>query len=319
VKLTNDTGFNAEIFRSSVGDRRIAASVVVRITFDVRGQTVTVAGDQPWRVSGEPVETEYGVMEADQFIRRGGVDLFVFGSAVAPQMRKTTRMEVAVDVGSFSRRAVVTGDRAWFRSAGNRLVPTAPIPFIAMPLSLERAFGGAVTWDGLELKHPDNPKGSGYYSSADEAVGKLLPNIEEPGMQVREWSDRPTTAGFTFCSQQSHIRLQNAIEMDAEGRLTAIKPLFFNSAFPKMIAPAVSPGDPVCLTGMAADGPQRFAIPPTPARVRLRFDDEVAEYPLKIEQVGFEVEKHRMFVGYRFGFRYDVVPGQLRACELIKA
>lgn len=317
MKLTNTTGFSAEIFRTSLDDTRIGASVVARITFDVHGDTAVVADEQPWRVSPEPVITEYGVMEADQFIRRGGVDLFVFGAAVAPRLQATTRVEVAVDVGDFSRRAVVTGDRVWRRS-GSSVTPSAPARFTTIPLRLDRAFGGQVTWDGLALKHPDNAEGRGYHASADEAIGNPLPNIEEVDMPLREWSDRPTPAGFTFCPMQSHVRLQNAIKLDSDGRPIAITPHFFNAAFPRMIAPAVSPGAPVGLTGLAADGPLTFSIPATPARVRLCFDDETAEYPLKIEQVGFEVEKHRMFISYRFGFRYGIVTGQLRSCELIK-
>jgi hypothetical protein len=54
-----------------------------------------------------------------------------------------------------------------------------------------------------------------------------------------------------------------------------------------------------------------------PAQVRVRFDDEMDIHPLKIDQVGFEIEKSRMFISYRFSFRYAVLPGQLRSCELL--
>jgi hypothetical protein len=183
---------------------------------------------------------------------------------------------------------------------------------------LARAFGGEITWDGLTVKHPDNPEGRGFHSSEEEAIGKPLPNVEELDMPVERWSDRPIPAGFTFCSIQSHVRLSNAIEVDSEGRPRAITPRFFNAAFPRMIAPAVLPGDPVRLIGLAAEGPRTLSIPPSPARVRVSFDDEVAEHPLKIEQVGFENDKDRMFISYRFGFRYAVEAGQLRACELLR-
>jgi len=237
---------------------------------------------------------------------------------VSPARRPTTRMEVGLDVGRFSRRVIVTGDRVW-RRAGSKLAPSAPVPFTTMPLALKRAFGGEIAWDGLAVKHPDNPDGIGFYSTEEDAVGKPLPNVEEADMPVQAWSDRPLSAGLTFCSIQSHARLSNAIPIDAEGRVQAITPLFFNAAFPRMIAPSVLAGDAVRLWGVAADGAMTFAIPSAPARVRLRFDDLVKEHALKIEQVGFEVEKSRLFVSYRFGFRYAVVTGQLRSCELLPA
>ena len=90
----------------------------------------------------------------------------------------------------------------------------------------------------------------------------------------------------------------------------------FNIAHPRMIAPAAPPGTPVQIEGVSPDGPIVFALPPLPLRARIRFDAEEALQPLVVDQIGVEPDKQRVFLSYRFPFRYVVYPEQLRSCRL---
>ena len=319
MDFVNRSGLPAELLRTTIDEARIAASVLVRATFIVGRGEPTLADDQTWKICKEPVSTEYGVMETDQLLRKGGVDLFLFGTVVAPGRAPIAAMQVGLDVGRFSRRAIAVGDRVW-RKAGGVLVATPPQPFTSMPLVLERAFGGKTSWDGLEVPHPDNAKGLGYYDSEEEAVGRPLPNIEESDMLIKKWSDRPITAGFGFCSMQSYIRLNEGLKLDKDGMPIEITPRLFNSAFPRMTAPLVQPEDRVQIVGMSQGGRAlELSVPALSLILRLRFDANSYEQKPEIEQVGFEVDRQRMFVTYRFPFRYVINPGQHRSCELVRA
>jgi hypothetical protein len=318
MKLGNLTSLPAELLRTAIDDQRIAAAVVAKATFDASSGEPRLADEQLWKVAREPIETEYGIVDSEQPCRREGVDLFLFGNAYAARGRKAIAQEVRLEVGTFSRRVVVVGDRVWRKSLGE-LIPSEARPFEAMPLTLAGAFGGSTFWDGLELKHPENPAGKGFYGTLQEALDKPLPNIEEADMLVRKWDDRPTPAGLTFCPMTSALRLSAAFQLDDNGSPVGVSRRLFNAAFPRMIAPAVSPGEPVRLQGVSPSGPIAWSLPKVRPTVRLRFDDERIEQPLQIDQVGFEPDKQRMFVSYRFVFRYIVHPGQLRECELVLA
>jgi hypothetical protein len=315
MDVDNWTAWPAKLFRSPLEGDRFAAALVARVTFDLRPQGPVPSGDQPWIVSNAPWDSEHGQVEGDEIFYRGGVDLFLFGTAKAPP-RGATEMTVELSVGRFRRSIRVIGDRAWVRR-GRGLEPTAPLSFRTMPLSLANAFGGKSTWDGLEVPYPDNPAGRGYAVDEKLAEGTRLPNLEDPGQPIRKWDDRPDPVGLGFCPMTCGLRLRNGVVMSDKGEMRAIKPTLFNAAFPAMIAERVQAGDPVRIVGVTDSGaPLIFAVPDLPLTARLQFGDEVIERPLAIDQLGIEAEKQRIFVTYRYPFRYVMYRRQQRSCGL---
>jgi hypothetical protein len=316
MELVNHTPFPAALFRTVIDQERLAASVFARVTYDIREETLVPTGEQVWQVSGPPWEGPQGPMESDEIFYKGGVDLFVFGHARAPGGRPVTEIEVRIEVGTFQKRVIVVGDRVW-EARGKRLVPSAPKPFSAIPLTPEFAYGGTDKWDELDVSHPDNPRGKGYYLEKENAIGGALPNLEDQEKRITAWEDKPNPVGLTFCPMTSGQRMRNGIELDEKGSLKAIRPVLFNSAFPDMILERVVPGDRVRLSGLDESGPLAFSIPATDLIVRLQFDAELIERPLAIDQVGIEVDARRAFIGYRYPFRYVMYPLQKRSCELL--
>ncbi len=91
---------------------------------------------------------------------------------------------VRVRLGSVDKRLLVVGDRAW---RGDTM--TAPEPFAEMPLTWERAFGGA--------GFAPNPLGRGVAPvRAGDASHHALPNVEHPQQRIASPADRPAPAGF---------------------------------------------------------------------------------------------------------------------------
>jgi len=313
----------------------MGAALVVRISYDlVRNGNIgrdqiwdqdrdgppnarlVPSAEQAWPVSPKPWEGEYGPMEPDNAFYKGGTDLFVFGAACAPQGRPVTTMNVIFEVGAFRREVTVFGDRTWIKRGGDAVIG-APQPFVRMPLGMERAFGGSANWDGLDVAFPDNPKGKGFFLELDQAIGKPLPNLEDPQRLVRRWDDRPTPVGVGVCPPAFSTRLGRGMDYTPEGALKKIHPRLFNSAYPDMVVAGVKAGDRVRLTGVRPDGPLSFDLPAAPVLFRLRFDDVSKERVPSHDQIGVEVEKDQVFITYRYAFRYVLYRRQQRRADLL--
>ncbi len=316
MELENLINVPAALFRSVIDENRFAAAVVARVTFDLAATDAGPAAQQPWIVSAAPWKNEHGQMDGDEVFYRGGVDIFLFGKAWAPH-RGATESSVVVELGEFRRTTLVFGDRAWVRSARG-LVPTGPVPFSSIPLTLAHAFGGKDQWDGLDIPYPDNPEGRGYATEEKNAEGKRLPNLEHPARRIARWDDRPDPVGFGMCPMTCGLRLRNGIVVGEDKQIRDLKPTLFNSAFPDMIVPRVAAGDQVRVSGVLQTGqPLLFRIPAFDLRVQLRFGSEIIERPMAIDQVGIESEYGRFFITYRYPFRYVMYPLQKRACALL--
>jgi hypothetical protein len=321
MELENHTRFPAILFRSGIDEDRLAAAVVARITYDLlpTGELLPAA-EQPWKVSAPPWDGPRGPMESDEVFYRGGVDLFVFGSARLPNGRPFEKAEVCVRVGeSFDRRFAIFGNRIWEKRNGG-LVPGRPAPVREVPLGPESAYGGKDEWDELPIPFPDNPDGIGYYLSEESAAGKPLPSLEDPAQLIANWDDHPEPVWLTTCPLSAGPRLRNGYDVDeATGEITKIHPTLFNAAHPRMIAPAVRPGDRVEVHGVSGRGTVWFTVPELPLVTRIGFDQEVFARSLAVDQVGIDSDEDRVFVTYRYPFRYPMHALQKRSCELILA
>lgn len=240
----------------------------------------------------------------------------VFGQAWAAKGRPAIAVPVRVRCGrSFDHEIAVIGDRVWRRS-GRELLPTKPVPFVSMPLTLAQAFGGTCTWDGMEVPFPDNPEGKGYCIERDQVEGKPLPNVEDRRRLITSWEDRPDPVGVGLCPAAFGPRLRETVTFDERGVITKLEPRFFSSAFPRMVAPAVAPGDAVSVEGVSPDGPLAFTVPALPLVMNLRVGGARLDQRLAVDQLGVQVARRRVFITYRSPFRYVLKPRQERSCVL---
>ncbi len=315
MELENQTPFPAALFRGCIDEERIAASLVVRRTFDLVGGHAVRAAKEIWPVSPGPWDSPAGPMAGDDLFYRGGVDFFVFGSARSAA-KPVIRMDVAIEAGAEFKYAVaVFGDRVWIKSADGAVVPGAPKAFTEVSLSLANAYGGRDEWDELPIPYTANPVGKGYALSADSAVGKPLPNIENPAALLKAFGDHPEPVGVSAPPHPFGPRVPRTVEFHDNGILKRLDPKFFNAAFPDMVVPRLAVGDRVKITGASA-APIEFAIPPADVSVHLEFGDVSKTVALPLDQVGVEVDAERVFVTYRLAFQYRVVPLEKRSCAL---
>lgn len=319
MELENPTPLPAVLIRGIIDDTTLFGSLVVRATFELRDDGRTELSDeQPWQVSPGPWDGPHGKMPGDELFYRGGIDVFLFGHARAPRGRPVAKSSVSVRIGdTFAHTLAVSGRRVWQREGG-RLVPSAPQPFTEIPLTLAEAFGGTDEWDKLAVPFPDNPAGTGFYLSEQAAVGRPLPAIEDPRQPVGAWSDRPEPMGVCVPPFPFGPRLSRTVEFEPEtGQLKRIDPAFYNQSFPAMTAQApVSPGSRVVISGMCEDGELAFSLPSARVAVTVTLGDKEIQADAPIDQVGIECDLRRMFVTYRYPFRYVMRPEEKRRCQI---
>lgn len=115
------------------------------------------------------------VMDAN--LPKTGGEVLVAGCCRAPGGTPIPAGEVSFRVGPVARRLAVFGDRLHLPGGGI----SRPVPFAAMPLTWDHAFGGAA--------FPANPEGKGLLP--DGKPSEHLPNLEDPSRLIASPHDRP--------------------------------------------------------------------------------------------------------------------------------
>jgi hypothetical protein len=191
--------------------------VVVKGTFDFPkdGGEPKLADEQAPLVYADTFTGEPGfsatVDESDFAFRKPRCDVLLKGTAYAPEGKPATKVTVGLKVGPMIKAFDVVGDRTWDALPG-RIVPTAPRPFLAMPISYDRAFGGADTFHedpGRHSAYMANPVGRGYHRELDVPCvhAMPLPNTEERGRPVSRPDGDYRPMAFGPISRGSQPRL----------------------------------------------------------------------------------------------------------------
>lgn len=315
--LDNQTRWPAMLQQADLGTTTRYAVVIMKATYQRQPNGQLVPADDPMPITGDNVETDYGTLNGDIFLRKEGADLCVLGTLrLAHKIQET---EIAITCGDFQHRLHVYGDRTW-QPAGlmdNTLVPSLPLPFDEMELTYRRAYGGNALSEGLEAPNPDNPIGRGYYLSFEEARGKLLPNIESAtATPIRSWQDQPDPAGWAPYFMSWGLRARRSVAVDPEtGTLMSVAPSVFNNAHPELVLPHIEPGTPVVIEGVR-DKPWQFEIPRLRGQVQISMGDQSFQVATRIDGVFAWMDMDRVVVAHRGNFKYVFQPGQIRRAIL---
>lgn len=227
----------------------------------------------------EERETDLGLLPRDDLPRRDDVfEVALLGTAYAPRGRPVERMTVALSVGEERRELAVSGDRRWETDGGEQRIGPAT-PFVRMPLTYDRAFGGRVEVEVdresfVEVSDLRNRRGRGFdpgppakglaemlrcpagYPRYDEI--RLLPNVEDPAAPIRAWEDAPDPASWTPVPMDSAIHAARSVTPPAAGApgtmpSMEISDAVYHRAHPTWIIARPKHGSLVTMTGLAPD------------------------------------------------------------------
>jgi hypothetical protein len=345
MDLVNETDLQAALFRSVLPDPdRLMGVVVARATYslDARGG-LTRDMDDPVPVSRDPIPLPSGELPGDQVPRKEGVDLLALGHVRAPDETPVVQLPVTLMVGEFVASVMVYGDRAWRRKPARpppasgsmrRAMPTAasvaasaedarveyepsdPDPFTELPMTWERAYGGAAEIDGRRIPHPDNALGRGYLVPGAPVEGVPLPNLEDPAALLRRCDENPRPLCLAPLPRGSLFQSEDATSVDEETGAMVVHARFFNVAHPRFRVPALLGGEDVTLTGMTAGGPFAFTVPSLPLHVEVLLEKRRYSFPIRVDTLCLLPDERRVVLTWRAPFTYRYIREEVRVARL---
>lgn len=317
MDFENRTPLPAMALTGSTGDRETVGIVVCKATFRVdQGRLDRVDGEEAWPVFDQPFTFRGRTLQSEMDFRKRGVDLLVFSEAAAPEGKPTTYVRSGVVCGDRAVWMEVLGDRVWVRDAG-RLVPSYPEPFLSMPLTNDRAYGGSASLEGQAFPHLVNPEGRGFIMDPEGSEGTPLPNLERPGSLLAAWSDRPEPVCLLRPSGLSGETLQALGGMDSRAQVRTLLDSMFQEAVPELVFPEGGLPDRVQLLAAHPAGDVELPLPsmrgPT---VAVRVGSKCSRFPTTLASVMVLWPEAVVIATYRALFRYLFSPEELREATL---
>jgi uncharacterized protein YjbI with pentapeptide repeats len=229
-------------------------------------------------------------------------ELLIGGAARAPAGQPTTALAVEWAVGPLRKRLIAFGDRYW-AIAGGGLAATPPHPFVEVPLSPERAFGGP--------GFADNPSGLGYHAGERTRAGELvaLPNIENADQLILSAESRPVPALCGPIDLASPKRRRYAGTYDghwlkhvAPALPDDVDPRLFLTAPDDQVFPGyLAGGEPYALRGFSPDEPElRGTLPAFRVRCFIARKGQ-GEAPEELVEMEMRIDTLWLFAGARRG------------------
>ncbi len=246
--------------------------------------------------------------ETDLVPYKLATDVVVLGTAHAPGGRAVPAMDVSVQVGGHRKAIRVVGDRWCAHRPGLPPAFTDPVPFAAMELRYDRAYGGAdlVSDPALPFWYPRNHRGRGLaVRNIPQAVdGLALPNLEDPhdpltpervvlGEPAR-WVGQPLPQGFGWFQRTWYPRCsfvgavpglldpdtvmpeellglvpRGQIALARQFRLPSFDARFNSGASLGLAVPYLAGDEAVRLDGLTPGGPLHFTLPGEVPRMAL--------------------------------------------------
>ncbi|KIG12824.1 putative exported protein [Enhygromyxa salina] len=293
VALENHTPFMADEFVLPDGNGQEVLLIVLKASFEIAPNGLaTLAPVQRELVLADEHRGEPGassvVRDHDLALAKPFVDVLVEGSAHAPGGRPAGRVIVELGLGSLHKRVAVHGERSWMA-----LEPGRPAPFMSLPLTWERAFGGE--------QDVRNPVGVGM--GADPRV----PNIEDPRHPLVHRGQRPPPVGLGVVARSWQPRAKWAGTYDDAwlGRRWPLLPddyhALHDQAAPEdqRLEQLIGNEQGVIVNMRPGGGPWHFRVPRLDVPVHLLYRDRSEQTQLRVDTLELLPEARELILTAR--------------------
>ena len=310
LRIKNTSGFSCEQLPMVTRDGANIFRVVVKASFTWSGtaglallpeQPPAVMADVHWDT--DPVSAQSVRVESDVSLDKPMTDLIVTGSARAHGGAAVRHMNVTLSyAGRALKRLRVFGDRVWDRGITGWLL-SDPLPFVAMPVTYSRAYGGRDDQSG----EGRNPIGTGYVTRLDSSfAGRRAPNVESVHEPISAPTDRPAPCGIGVVGRASQPRIAYAGTYDdqwLEHRFPLL-PEDFDDRFNQTVdraqwVPRPHGGEEIRIEGMSERGTISIVLPPCTLMVGLHFRDRSEEKPMDLDSVFVDTDNEALTLTWR--------------------
>lgn len=318
MELVNQTKMQAGWTLGFEPDGRELLVVVVKGTFVMpfNDEEAVLAEEQVALTESDQFTGEPGfsatLYESDYAHRKPLCDVVLNGSAYAPGGRPTTKVRVCLQVGEMKKSFLVVSDRVWQKGWFFGVKPSKPLPFIRLPITYDRAFGGA---DKDERK-PDkvatyakNPIGMGFYPLAGKKalIGKPLPNTCEIGKVVtkRKGKYQPMSFGFIGRNVPPRPSFSGTYDQTWLDNRAPFWPAnfdyqYFQAAPPDQQIPYPAGGEQVTLENLTPHGYTSFRLPTLELPILvLPYRGKDQEFTPVIDTILLEPDQQRFMLTWR--------------------
>jgi hypothetical protein len=320
MELVNETDLKAGWTLGFQKDGRELIVVAAKATFEIpeHGAEPHLSREQVPLTESDEFTGEPGfsatVYESDYAHRKTFCDVLVNGSAHAPNAEPSEKVTVGLHIGPINKRFRVVGNRVWDRVLF-LTIPSPPEPFITLPISYDRAFGGV----DKSAKDPEkvqtysaNPVGVGYYPLSRNAarIGKFLPNTHELGHPANDATGRYHPMSFSAIGRNFNWRLPFAGTYDQKW-LDERAPFFpddfdfryFQCAPADQQMPYPTGGEQVYLENLTPGGVKRFQLPKLSVPVLfVPHRGDAKQQNALIDTVLIEPDRKRFMLTFRASF-----------------
>lgn len=273
--LSNQTPFAAEGLwtRDEAGQEVWLIAIKASFEIDPEGKQTPLKKQVPPNMAPIYSDDANELLDDDDFnIEKKHTDVLIQGHVYAPDRRPAPEAVARIKIGDLDKTVRVIGNRIFAPGAG-AIRLTAPEPFVKMPVTWRRTYGGT----DKEADKPDwdmrNPVGTGYSADPRRLIGRTAPNFEYPDAPYRDHRNgRP--AGFGTVSRHWQPRMRYAGTYDGQWEQTRdpLLPLDFNRLYYQCAPEDQQTREPLAgyedvrLGGFTEDGMLRFLLP------RITFD-----------------------------------------------
>jgi hypothetical protein len=318
MELINSTRMQAGYTMGMEPSGRELLVVVVKGTFRIPeepGAPLQLHGEQQPLVMSDEFFGEPGLSapkyEVDFAPRKQRCDVLLNASAHAPRGEMASRVTVGVRIGGWSKSFDVVGDRTWEAGAsGIGLSP--PVPFTSMPISYDRAFGGADLRSEDPAEHDaymPNPVGRGFHKvlRAEFVHGSPAPNTEESGNPVNWVNGKFRPMSFGAIGRHWEPRIRHAGTYDQQwmdDHFPFLPPDFdeqyYQAAPPDQQLPKPVGEQMVTLLNLTPQGRQDFLLPSFEAPIHVfPRQGEKEDYVAQADTILIEPDLGRVMMTWR--------------------
>jgi hypothetical protein len=327
LQFTNNTPFvfHSGLFNNIAGVETLF--IYLKGTFDLAGSLLPPEQQTPIReldeYHGEPLRSSLRA-PSDFTLGKPGTDVLLNASAQAPEGKPAPFVDVVLRVGEVINKTVrVFGKRVWERHF-LLLKPSEPEPFAVAPLCWENAFGGGdeepasgkTDAPAHREEDPRNPIGRGFRAKGNTCesayLGVPLPRQESPQALLQRWKDRPSPAGFgALCAhwqpRRAYVGTYDAAWQNARAPFLPadFDARFFNTApAGQIVAPHLSGGEPVSITGASAEPRLAFTVPAVRPVATFTVGTDDTPVPLNLETLLIDLDARVLTLAWACQFTH---------------
>lgn len=243
---------------------------------------------------------------ADLILGKPNTDIGLIGSVYSPKGKPAEKVTASLQVGANLKKIMAYGDRFWTKSLiGTGFTMTKPNPFLKMPISCNRLFGGKDEDAKGNLRvFETNPHGTGFFMTKKNVGGSRIPNFERPDNRISNWRNRPLPATFGFAGPSWPHRLKYAGTYDDHWKNNHwplypedLDERFFNGAQKELVTKGyLSGGETVILRNLTPSGGHSFVLPLLDMRLTFHMKNDPIVRKARLFTVMIEPDEKRFYM-----------------------